>query len=55
MHSIESRLLQDRERHRLLVHPGIFQLGNCTGWGSEGVTENCQGEIVTVLQVLSLT
>ena len=39
MHSVESRLLQDRKIYCLLARPGIFQPGNFTGRGSEGVNQ----------------
>ena len=48
-HSIENRLLQDRKIYCLLARPGIFQPGNVTGWGSEGV--NCLAGIKAVLLV----
>ena len=37
MHITESRLLLDWKIFSLRVHPCIFQPGNFTGWGSEGL------------------
>ena len=39
MHITESRLLLDWKIFSLRVHPCIFQPGNFTGWGSEGVKQ----------------
>jgi len=39
-------MLQEQKIYCLQVHPYIFQPGNFTGWGSEGVkkAEACNGQ-----------
>ena len=38
-------VLQDRNIHCLRARPCIFQPGNFTGWGSEGVNENIKMDL----------